>query len=84
MFITRSAILASIALSAAVAAPAHANFKPVSSSARQAVGKLPTNNLRYCLQYEVTGSRIVRTACQSQKEWAAEGIDAPALAARAR
>jgi hypothetical protein len=81
----RLSALAAVGLSvASLAVPASAaekaSAKSASSgavlSAASAVTARPTE-MRYCIVEELTGSRIPRKMCKTEREWTAEGVEMP-------
>jgi len=84
-FFGTTAVALGGAAAIAAAAPAMADGRDPGTKAEPSApteaAETPTTakktKQRYCIVYQLTGSRIDRKECKTRDEWAAEGVDIP-------
>ncbi len=82
-------LVASLALGLAIATPAVAvepDTVATTTAATATAGKaatgasiLPASKTRYCVQLDLTGTRINRFRCETRRNWQAMGVDIDAM-----
>ncbi|WP_230770466.1 hypothetical protein [Sphingomonas sp. Leaf4] len=81
-------LVASLALGLAIATPAIAaepDTVATTTTAATAAGTttaasvLPASKTRYCVQLDLTGTRINRFRCETRRNWQAMGVDIDAM-----
>ncbi|KQN06369.1 hypothetical protein [Sphingomonas sp. Leaf25] len=82
-------LVASLALGFAIATPAIAaepDTVATTTTAATAAGTtttaasiLPASKTRYCVQLDLTGTRINRVRCETRRNWQAMGVDIDAM-----
>lgn len=87
-------LAASLVLGLVVATPAIAaepETVATTTAAATATGKAATtpsnaasSKTRYCVQLDVTGTRINRHRCETRRDWQAMGVDIDAMIANSR
>lgn len=81
--LARTATAAVLGLSLiGTATPGFASSDPDAKARVEKAKKQKTAGSRYCVEQDVTGSRIPRRTCMTESQWAAEGVDIKAYVKR--
>lgn len=79
-----AALLAGVTLAAGAVSPAMAAANDPAKPKQEQEQQQKAESRKYCIDTELTGSRIPKRQCQTRAEWLATGVDPLELVKQAR